>query len=265
MTSTVNLRRIEPRHARWRSCCLSRRARWSASAGATSPTSGGTSRTAARSPPARCRERTSSASRIRLTPQPSISWLFDLGSWSLWGGRRRGRRAARTARGRLHTTLVLLFAACRQRAGIAVNRGGDARLLRARAARSTSAYRVLRRHGRVRVPGRRTRASRLSVRPLLLAIPLVLVWSNLHVESIFGLAFLGCFWRRQAAERRRRGRARVAAARARRRVCGLRAGQSIRHRARALPDRERARPRGDPHRRAAAAVPAGTTDRTSSG
>ena len=126
-------------------------------------------------------------------PQPSISWLFDLGSWSLWQtggavGVQLGQLAV------VFTTLVLLFAACRQRAGIAVS------LAVVTLGFFVLEPRALPRPHTVSFAGmaacaylvERTRASR-SVRPLLLAIPLVLVWSNLHVESIFGLAFLGCF------------------------------------------------------------------------
>ena len=38
----------------------------------------------------------------------------------------------------------------------------------------------------------RARAQR-SVQHLLWAVPLLAAWSNLHVESLFGLAYLGCF------------------------------------------------------------------------
>ncbi len=126
-------------------------------------------------------------------PQPSISWLFDLGSWALWqaGG------AAGVQFGQLLVvcaTLLLLFAACRQRAGVAVS------LAVVTVGFFVLEPRALPRPHTVSFAGmaacaylvERARAQR-STRPLLLAIPLVLVWSNLHVESIFGLAFLGCF------------------------------------------------------------------------
>ena len=53
-------------------------------------------------------------------PQPSISWLFDLGTYGLWqasgaGGIQLGQTLV------LFTTLALLFAACRVRSGIAVS------------------------------------------------------------------------------------------------------------------------------------------------
>lgn len=126
-------------------------------------------------------------------PQPSISWLFDLGSWALWqaGG------AAGVQLGQLavvFSTLTLLFAACRQRAGIAVS------LAVVTLAFFVLEPRALPRPHTVSFAGMAACAylveraqARRSIRPLLLAIPLVLLWSNLHVESIFGLVFLGCF------------------------------------------------------------------------
>ena len=126
-------------------------------------------------------------------PQPSISWLFDLGSWSLWqAGGAVGVQLGQLAV--VFTTLVLLFAACRQRTGIAVS------LAVVTLGFFVLEPRALPRPHTVSFAGmaactylvERARARRSS-RPLLLAIPLVLVWSNLHVESIFGLVFLGCF------------------------------------------------------------------------
>lgn len=126
-------------------------------------------------------------------PQPSISWLFDLGGWALWqaGG------ATGVQLGQLVVvlaTLLLLFAACRQRAGVAAS------LAVVTLGFFVLEPRALPRPHTVSFAGMAACAylveraqARRSIRPLLLAIPLVLVWSNLHVESIFGLAFLGCF------------------------------------------------------------------------
>ncbi len=58
----------------------------------------------------------------------------------------------------------------------------------------------------------RARARR-SVRPLVWAVPLFAVWSNLHVESLFGLAYLGVLRGRHGARIRRARRARSAGAR----------------------------------------------------
>ena len=126
-------------------------------------------------------------------PQPSISWLFDLGTYGLWqasgaGGIQHGQTLV------LFTTLALLFAACRVRSGIAVSAAVVAFgffILEPRALprphtlsfAGMAACALLIERARVR----------RSAVPLLLAVPLVVVWSNFHVESVFGVALLGCF------------------------------------------------------------------------
>ncbi len=126
-------------------------------------------------------------------PQPSTSWLFDLAAYGLW--HLGGAGAVQLGQALLVlATLVLLYAACRQRAGVAASVAVVAFgffLLEPRA---------LPRPHTVSFAGMAACAlliersrRRASIRPLLLAVPLVLVWSNLHVESLFGLAFLGCF------------------------------------------------------------------------
>ncbi len=126
-------------------------------------------------------------------PQPSISWLFDLGTYGLWqAGGAVALQLAQTLV--IFLTLGLLFAACRQRSDVAVS-----------AAVVIFGFfilepRALPRPHTLSFAGmaacalliERTQA-RGSIRPLLWAVPLLLVWSNLHVESLFGLAYLGCF------------------------------------------------------------------------
>lgn len=125
--------------------------------------------------------------------QPSTSWLFDLGGFALWqAGGAAGIQLGQAAI--VFATLVLLFAACRQRSGVAPS------LAVVTVAFLVLEPRALPRPHTVSFAGmaacaylvERARA-RGSARPLLAAIPLLLVWSNLHVESFFGLAFLGCF------------------------------------------------------------------------
>lgn len=126
-------------------------------------------------------------------PQPSISWLFDLGTYGLWQAAGAvGIQVGQTLV--LFATLALLFAACRVRSGIAVS-----------AAVVTFGFfvlepRALPRPHTLSFAGMAACAllieraqARRSVAPLFFAAPLVLVWSNFHVESIFGVAFLGCF------------------------------------------------------------------------
>jgi hypothetical protein len=125
--------------------------------------------------------------------QPSTSWLFDLGIYALW----RVGGAAGVQLGQLaliFATLALLFAACRQRSGVAAS------LAVVTVGFFVLEPRALPRPHTVSFAGMAACAylieraeARRSARPLLAAVPLLLVWSNLHVESIFGLAFLGCF------------------------------------------------------------------------
>jgi hypothetical protein len=126
-------------------------------------------------------------------PQPSISWLFDLGVYGLWqAAGATGIQLGQTLV--LFATLALLFAACRVRSDVAVS-----------AAVVTFGFfvlepRALPRPHTISFAGMAACAllieraqARRSVAPLLVAVPIVLVWSNFHVESIFGVAFLGCF------------------------------------------------------------------------
>lgn len=126
-------------------------------------------------------------------PQPSTSWLFDLGAYALWQlGGAVGIQLGQTIV--VFLTLALLFAACRQRCGITAS-----------LAVVTFGFfilepRALPRPHTVSFAGmaacalfiERAQAQRRA-RPLLWAVPLLVLWSNLHVESLFGLAFLGCF------------------------------------------------------------------------
>lgn len=126
-------------------------------------------------------------------PQPSISWLFDLGLYGLWQtAGATGIQLGQTLV--LFATLALLFAACRERSSVAAS-----------AAVVTFGFfilepRALPRPHTLSFAGmaaclfliERAQARRAAL-PLLLAVPLVVAWSNFHVESVFGVALLGCF------------------------------------------------------------------------
>jgi hypothetical protein len=126
-------------------------------------------------------------------PQPSTSWLFDLGTYGLWhiGGAaavQLGQAAA------LVVSLALLFAACRQRAGIAASAAVVAFGFFVLEPRALPRPHTLSFAGMAASALLIERArARRSVWPLVWAVPLFAVWSNLHVESLFGLAYLGCF------------------------------------------------------------------------
>lgn len=126
-------------------------------------------------------------------PQPSISWLFDLGVyglWQAWGatGIQLGQALV------LFATLALLFAACRVRSGVAVSAAVVAFGFFVLEPRALPRPHTISFAGMAACALLVERAqARRSIVPLLFAVPLVLVWSNLHVESIFGVAFLGCF------------------------------------------------------------------------
>ena len=126
-------------------------------------------------------------------PQPSISWLFDLGIYGLWqAAGPTGIQLGQTLV--LFATMALLFVACRERSGVAAS-----------AAVVTFGFfllepRALPRPHTLSFAGMAACAlaieraqTRRSVRPLFWVVPLVVVWSNFHVESIFGVALLGCF------------------------------------------------------------------------
>ena len=126
-------------------------------------------------------------------PQPSTSWLFDVGTYAL----RQLGGASAIQLGQalvLFATLAILYRACRTRAGVAASVavvvfGWFVLEPRAVPRPHTVSFAGM---AACALLVERAQARR-SVRPLLGAVPLVLVWSNLHVESIFGLALLGCF------------------------------------------------------------------------
>jgi hypothetical protein len=125
--------------------------------------------------------------------QPFESWLFELGAYEVWKlGGASGIQVAQALT--IAAALSVVYLACRQRApktvALAVATFG-AFLLEPRS--------VPRPHIVSFVLGagcalllERTRVLR-SVRPLLWAVPLIALWSNIHAESMFGAALIGMF------------------------------------------------------------------------
>lgn len=146
--------------------------------------------------------------RYAAYPQPYTPWLFDLGSYLAWraaGG--AGIQAGQAAL--LALALALTFLACRQR-----NASTPAILAVFVLGVAVIEPRALPRPHLASFAGlaacmllvERARA-RGSARPLIPAVPIVALWSNLHVEVFLGLIPLGLFalteWVRPAAFGRR--------------------------------------------------------------
>jgi hypothetical protein len=126
-------------------------------------------------------------------PQPATSWLFDLGAYALWQiGGAAAIQVAQTLVVAL--ALALAFAAARTRASL------PAALAVLALAFFMVEPRALPRPHTVSLAGiaacallvERARRRR-SAAPLLYAVPLMALWSNLHVESFFGLLLLALF------------------------------------------------------------------------
>jgi hypothetical protein len=126
-------------------------------------------------------------------PQPYTPWLFDLGGYAAW--RMAGATGIQVAQAALISlTLALTFLAGRQRtttaAVLAVLALGWF-VLEPRAIprphlvsfAGLAACALLAEHAR----------RRASTAPLLWAIPIVAVWSNLHVECLLGVLFVALF------------------------------------------------------------------------
>jgi hypothetical protein len=126
-------------------------------------------------------------------PQPYTPWLFDLGAYVAWqtaGG--KGIQIAQAAL--LALTFVLMFLACRQRAGTSATlaililgffvlepRALPRPHLASFAGMAACAFLI-------------ERARRgASARPLVWAIPVVALWSNLHVECFMGVLLVSLF------------------------------------------------------------------------
>jgi hypothetical protein len=140
-------------------------------------------------------------------PQPYTPWLFDLGAYAAW--RAAGGMGIQVAQSALLTlTFVLTFLACRQRAATSAAlavlllgffviepRAIPRPHLASYAGMAACVFLV-----------ERARA-RATARPLVWAIPVIALWSNLHVECVMGVLFLGIFaaseWLRPAALGRR--------------------------------------------------------------
>lgn len=126
-------------------------------------------------------------------PQPATSWLFDLCAYALWqlGGGAAVQLAQTLV---IALALVLVVAASRRRAPL------SAALAVAALGFFVIEPRALPRPHTVSLAGMAAAAllveiarTRRSVVPLLAAVPLVALWSNLHVESFFGVALIGLF------------------------------------------------------------------------
>ena len=134
-------------------------------------------------------------------PQPYVSWLFDLTAYLAWSaGGSAGIQVLHIAL--LAAAFTVLYAAARTLAGT----------VSSAAAASGAAVAVLglglfviepraipRPHlvsfvGLAAVSWLIARAiAARRARPLVWSVPLIVVWSNFHVESLFGAAFLGLF------------------------------------------------------------------------
>jgi hypothetical protein len=126
-------------------------------------------------------------------PQPYTPWLFDLGAYAAW--RTAGGAGIQIAQAALLTlTFVLTFLACRQRAAtsavlavlvlgffVVEPRAIPRPHLASFAGIAACTFLI----------ERARRAA--SVRPLLWAIPVVALWSNLHVECFLGVLLVGLF------------------------------------------------------------------------
>jgi hypothetical protein len=126
-------------------------------------------------------------------PQPSTSWLFDFGTYALWqvGGGATIQAAQALV---VSLALVLVVMAARRRAPLA------AALAVAALGVFVIEPRALPRPHTVSLLGmaacaflvETARAKRSAV-PLVAAVPVVALWSNLHVECFFGIALIGLF------------------------------------------------------------------------
>jgi hypothetical protein len=126
-------------------------------------------------------------------PQPSTSWLFDLGTYALWQA--GGAGAIQTAQAVVVAlALVLVVGAARRRAPL------PAALAVAALGVFVIEPRALPRPHTVSLAGMAACAflveaarARRSPLPLLAAVPVVALWSNLHVECFFGVGLIGLF------------------------------------------------------------------------
>jgi hypothetical protein len=126
-------------------------------------------------------------------PQPYTPWLFDLAGYLAWqAGRGAGIQIAQAAL--LASTFALMYLACRERADPAAAlsilvlgffvvepRAIPRPHLATFAGMAACALLIER--------ARRTRRAA----PLLWAVPIVALWSNLHVECIFGVLLVAIF------------------------------------------------------------------------
>ena len=126
-------------------------------------------------------------------PQPATSWLFDLASYALW--QLGGGTAIQAAQALvIALALLLVVSAARRRAPL------PAALAVAALGVFVIEPRALPRPHTVSLVGMaacaflvETARARRSALPFLAAVPLVALWSNLHVESYFGVVLIGLF------------------------------------------------------------------------
>ncbi len=126
-------------------------------------------------------------------PQPYTPWLFDLGAYIAWQA--AGGAGIQIAQGALlASAFVLTFLACRQRATMSATlaililgffvvepRAVPRPHLASFAGMAACTFLIERaRHG-------------ASARPLLWALPVVALWSNLHVECFMGVLLIALF------------------------------------------------------------------------
>jgi len=126
-------------------------------------------------------------------PQPYTSWLFDLGSYALWSG--AGPAAIQTLEAALIAgTLAMMAAACRQRSSLGATIAVCAFGWIVLEPRALPRPHLISFFGLAACmlaieSARRGR----SWRPLLWCPAAIAVWSNFHVECVFGVAALALF------------------------------------------------------------------------
>ena len=139
-------------------------------------------------------------------PQPYTGWLFDLGIYGLW--RAGGAPAVQAAQaGLIALALVLCTGAALVESSAAASIVVSALVWLAMEPRAIPRPHVFSFAALALCVWLIERSrSQKSARPLLWAIPLIGVWSNVHVESVFGVAAIailaGCEWLRPSALRR---------------------------------------------------------------
>lgn len=126
-------------------------------------------------------------------PQPYTSWLWDLTAYGL--ARLGGTVALQASQAAtLLAAFLALYAASRRRAGVAASVVAVALAVVVIEPRAMPRPHLVSLAGLAIMSWLIAVASvRRSARPLVWAVPLVALWSNLHLECVFGVALVGGF------------------------------------------------------------------------